>query len=714
MDLLLLGQRSRKKHLSVRKNIKRDEYGLEDVDDFFMETTQDRIILQEEGGLRKDNGESTMGNPDFAESTDIHDFETYQDFGNEPNDFMNIRYPASPIPLPANRDRERGRLSISPQYIDNDNNNNNNNNNDDDDDDDDDNLGVRGHRLRNRASFNYVARKIDFDNEGNRARDNIDPQLAAMSSVKSSTLTNNKPSPLKSPLPEQQKHYNFDHQLSQDDHDFGGGGGDEDFGHFENDAFDDGSYTRDEYIGSQEHGPALLEPSLQESESPEPSLPFEAKRIASPETKKSKRRRASSEELDDTEGSVSMFFDGAAADDDNEEEEEEEEEEEGDTFRNELSSDVSDTRDITFESPESEPHRGRKGKRARNDYSIPSSSYTSEYTESQQLPSPPPSGLRRSKRIKIKPLAYWRNERIVYSKASQLGDEEDDPDTTLVRDIYKLPLRQIKEVVHVPDNENWNTTRGKRGRRKNARKKQPPITVPLSPKSSEDESENVEPGTIPGSEWIKDSVLKLNVIENGQYVEQPVAYNQNGGEYIDITNGIVDSIDYKVSVLFNENQDLCSIAMLELPEAGEKQPVSMLTCNYIFNIVSGIVEVTLNDQVFVATRGCIFRVPSGNEYGFRNLGKGDAKLFFVQIRIAEIHELEEDFGGQEKEIEKVSEDIIDSATPSQTLVHNDDAIEDDDDEEEEEEEGNSNTSGGPPQTNALEDAIEDEDVPKEN
>ncbi|CAK9439942.1 uncharacterized protein LODBEIA_P40420 [Lodderomyces beijingensis] len=510
-----------------------------------------------------------------------------------------------------------------------------------------------------RSSFIDVARRINFDNDNDIDVDHGNSgdhrrESAMASTSKSPTLSSsNKQSPLRSPLPEQQKnqprqdqdddleeypdHDDYDDHQDQQGH--------QDYGEYDPGAFDDGSYAHDEAPLSEELPSALLKPrAASPSDSPEPqsssrsdSPSFQAQVIDNPARAKRRRVPSDEEDYEEVEDSPSLFIG-----------EEEPTTEEATASQFSEFDDPSSSQYTNSSSSQS----SRTHNRNRRSQQSQSSSYITTTYDTESLPSPPPDGIRRSRRTRIKPLAYWRNERIVYSKPSQV--EDDIADTTLGRDILDLPLRSIKEVVHVPDS--IALARNYKPRTKNrGRKRQNTIAVPLSPRPSEDELEN----DITGAEWIKqDSELKLTVIENGEPVEQIVAYNQDGIEFPtdnavdDDVGGDEDQLQgqgqargtrFSISILFNEDNDFCSVAMLEIPAGEVKAPVTMTTCNYVFTVNRGVIQVSLNNQLFIATKGCVFRIPNGNEYGFRNVGNGAAVLFFIQVRIPE--EIEVEGGG---------------------------------------------------------------------
>ena len=220
-----------------------------------------------------------------------------------------------------------------------------------------------------------------------------------------------------------------------------------------------------------------------------------------------------------------------------------------------------------------------------NDYSQPSSNNNKtrrKIIKESPLPSPPPdnpNGLRRSKRTRIKPLAFWRNERIIYSKDLDYDDEQD---TTLARDIHNIPLQLIKEVVHIPDNESVENSG----------------------------SPNTRTGAAGSTK------TRLN---------RKRTYKQT------TTTAPTDD-NYLVASLFDEDKSFFAGGMLQLPSDGFKPPVTVTGSTYMFNVMKGLIQVTLNENMFVVTKGCKVQIPEGNEYSLRNIGQGDAYLFFVQIR----------------------------------------------------------------------------------
>lgn len=244
------------------------------------------------------------------------------------------------------------------------------------------------------------------------------------------------------------------------------------------------------------------------------------------------------------------------------------------------------------------------------------------------LPSPPPDGLRRSKRTRISPLAFWRNERVVYTRASE---HLQDPDSTLARDIERIPLQEIKEVVHIPEVPEQNPQPKKRHRGRPPKNSSPKLkrSLPKPPVVYDYESDP----EISGSEWFSDKTLTLRVFEgpNDKRVERDIAWAPNQGNFIESTNS--EGLEnFKVATLFGNDRDFTAGGLIEFPYGGFKSLRNSADSVYIFHVVKGLIEVTLNEDKFVVTKGCSFQVPRSNSFAFKNLSQDKSKLFFVQSK----------------------------------------------------------------------------------
>lgn len=267
------------------------------------------------------------------------------------------------------------------------------------------------------------------------------------------------------------------------------------------------------------------------------------------------------------------------------------------------------------------------------------------------LPSPPPDGLRRSRRTKIAPLAFWRNERIVYSRAFE-DYENQDPDQTLIRDIRQVPLQEIKEVVHIPEQVSYTpvatTSSSSKKRSRLKARSTPPKLKSNSNTNTNNETKEVydyeSDPEISGSEWFKDKYKDIEIFANnkGDKLVKPIVFAPDFGDFQKASNGDDNDLadNYKVATLFNNK--LTGGGLLEFPFEGYRSLRTSGNSVFMCHVVKGLVEVSLSNDSFVVTRGCSFEIPKSNFYAFRNIGQGPARIFFIQAAEQDSEDEEED------------------------------------------------------------------------
>ncbi|KAI5961335.1 MIF2 [Candida theae] len=627
MELLQLGKRSRKLGLTIKANLHRDEYGMDDMDEFFADDTQAQIMLREQDERVLRQGEVYKSPTSYNVTTRMGRF---GNFGGA------TTITAAPKATSTRYGLQQGTGGIPPY---------------DSGFDVEDIGNDYASEKEDQSPFNYVARKIDFDNGEDMG--------GGPGGEQNQMLGVNKQSPLRSPLPEQRQGSSLgasqrDNFLDDvDDYDFA----QQDDNYFDQDqelrpedsqGYDPGSGQQDDYDSRSVSPPPPLSPP----QLPPPQLErsVRAPRSSRRLDQRSKRRNSFSESDESTQASVSAFIEDTKDTD----EDDEEVTDAGGSTTTELFV-RSPSTDQSQSQSQSQPKRKKRSNRSQPSGGTSNMSPT-YITEVPTLPSPPPEGLRRSKRIRIKPLAFWRNERIIFTKPHQKrpdeeksdddDDDNDEPDMTIVRDVHKLPLRSIAEVVHVPDTVELLSTRQNR---RNRRRKL--ADAPISPISSDEhdpEEQNVLQSGLPGTSWYKDKVLKVNVPENGKFIERSIAVSS---QYTDFKSNLVlhedgttsEDPNLRIMHLFSNMVDDCAVGMMEL--IGTKPPLYISSSNYYLLIVKGIVEVTFNEETFIANKGCNICIPSGNEYGMKNLGKEPALIHFVQVRKPETED--GDDGGDE-------------------------------------------------------------------
>ncbi|WPK24062.1 hypothetical protein PUMCH_001318 [Australozyma saopauloensis] len=242
------------------------------------------------------------------------------------------------------------------------------------------------------------------------------------------------------------------------------------------------------------------------------------------------------------------------------------------------------------------------------------------------LPSPPPEGLRRSNRKRIKPLAYWRNERVIYARTNE-GDV--DPDSTLVMDVNNIPLREIQEVITFPEQ-----IKSKRPKKKKHPGLKDSLEVSRKNVTNLDDL-FVEPDSKQdGTKWYEQKVLRVSVFDSEEsLVEKLVACSPQGIEFKE-ENSSKDGF-YKFGTIFHEAGEVMAAAYLDLPVDGVKNLHSSQNSLFYFNVIVGEVEVQLNEDKFTVLAGTTFKVPHNNTYAIKNTTDMPARLFVVQCNAAE-------------------------------------------------------------------------------
>ncbi|XP_054151867.1 centromere protein C [Melozone crissalis] len=204
------------------------------------------------------------------------------------------------------------------------------------------------------------------------------------------------------------------------------------------------------------------------------------------------------------------------------------------------------------------------------------------------MPSNTPN-VRRTKRIRMRPLEYWRGERVNYIM---------NPSGGLV----------ISGLVH-PETESPR----KRKRKKNC------------PKQKTDKRDR---GEIPASldHSLADASKPVIVLD-------PVTNNEVDLDCINTA----DSQNYffkdeAVEIHKNLNTSLFATGRLILKPYKEKGHQFVDTDTIAFHIIRGKVIVTLHNTSYCLTVGDSFYVPAGNGYNIRNLLNEDSVLLFTQLK----------------------------------------------------------------------------------
>lgn len=181
--------------------------------------------------------------------------------------------------------------------------------------------------------------------------------------------------------------------------------------------------------------------------------------------------------------------------------------------------------------------------------------------------------IRRSKRVKIPKLEFWKNERVVYQR------------TTLD------PILEKSDVIT-------------------------------------DDSQNTR---VANHKYTKKSRLKHNEISlhlNNRSEPEVVASVPSCSKYKKIKT---DRENYVITNLFDKKETHFGSGIIKFPINGRKQLSHSDSFFITIHITQGIIEVNLSGNTFECRKGSSVLIPPKNTYIFRNIGNKQASLFFVQV-----------------------------------------------------------------------------------
>ncbi|PIL24353.1 hypothetical protein GSI_14106 [Ganoderma sinense ZZ0214-1] len=214
-------------------------------------------------------------------------------------------------------------------------------------------------------------------------------------------------------------------------------------------------------------------------------------------------------------------------------------------------------------------------------------------------------GLRRSKRRRYSPLAYWRLEKVVYGRPGS------GPCLVpSIREIHRIP-----EVKPEP--------LGAKRRKGVARKKSSRNSATAEPELEQvlvyDPEEGWDDETDP-------HCMVLEYGEDGQEVERRIAFTSKMVAPKPAAQG-----SFLFQKIFGEGDYLAS-GQLVIPPNSTKPTKSTKDNTFVFYVIQGAVKFSVHKTSFVLATGGMFMVPRGNVYYIQNICDRDARLFFAQAR----------------------------------------------------------------------------------
>lgn len=192
----------------------------------------------------------------------------------------------------------------------------------------------------------------------------------------------------------------------------------------------------------------------------------------------------------------------------------------------------------------------------------------------------------RSGRTSIKPLAFWKNERVEYS--------DDEADDNWSKNKFLLP--RIREVVRADEAEQPATKRSKVSKGKKPRKE-----------VEEEEEEPAEPWeTEPGRMFGEIRVWDPEdpVGAQAEEAEEEIALSSAAIVTRDVKNGTFKFAKTLTLPFFGSG-------MVDLPPGSSKKPKNSRKMQMVFFVYYGRVQVTVNDNVFRIGKGGMWQIPRG-------------------------------------------------------------------------------------------------------
>lgn len=193
----------------------------------------------------------------------------------------------------------------------------------------------------------------------------------------------------------------------------------------------------------------------------------------------------------------------------------------------------------------------------------------------------------RSGRNSVRPVAYWKNERVEYS---------DDENEYYNGGNFLLP--RIKGVVRADEVED---TRPKRSYHKPGKNKKRTVIV-----ESEDDEEvepwETEPGRLVGEIRVWDPEDQTGM--HAEEVEEEIALSSTAIETREIAGASFRFAKTLTMPFFGSG-------LVDLPPGSEKKPKNSRKMQMVFFVFYGRVEVTVNESTFRIGKGGMWQVPRG-------------------------------------------------------------------------------------------------------
>ncbi|KAK9241008.1 Mif2/CENP-C like-domain-containing protein [Lipomyces kononenkoae] len=220
--------------------------------------------------------------------------------------------------------------------------------------------------------------------------------------------------------------------------------------------------------------------------------------------------------------------------------------------------------------------------------------------------------VRRSGRTRMKPLEYWKNERIVYNL---VRDAERGQAVPTIKAVIR-PSPEVKKDM--PESDKKKSIPTKLG-----------YSTPRIKRQRDIESDIESQISFINACDAEEIVTEVEEYPTGDRIRRRVAVPSTSLSYITVCN---ESSNFEFVKTFEEDGGFLATGLVRLPaNAGSKGCRRTHANSLVFCVLEGTVKVILNKEVsFKIQRSGHFLVPRGNSYSLENVGRKMAVLFYTQ------------------------------------------------------------------------------------
>ncbi|KAH8918048.1 hypothetical protein BT69DRAFT_505435 [Atractiella rhizophila] len=224
-------------------------------------------------------------------------------------------------------------------------------------------------------------------------------------------------------------------------------------------------------------------------------------------------------------------------------------------------------------------------------------------------------GVRRSNRVRIRPVRGYCGEKVIYKRVTGGGFE-------------------LQEVLEMPEAERQFLPQKKYGKRGVKRERSASVAPPGAQNAKNTKPQvfcigpNGKAYPVENCDKRTESEVRVWNYEGDCEIERRIAFTHR---MMNLKGSGTKTFEFQK--IFNELDYLAGgILRLDPAPSGEKPIKPARDNSYIFIVLEGAVEVTVHGTKFTIGPRGMFMVPRGNTYAIKNIAQIHAELFFAQSR----------------------------------------------------------------------------------